>query len=300
LKMLHSKVRAWTLAQRLRLYARLIRLDRPVGFALLVWPTMWAIWLASAGRPNGAVVGVFVLGAWLMRSAGCAVNDWADREFDPHVARTRNRPLAAGLVRPLEALVVAGVLAFLAGLALLSLTRQPKVWGWAVLAVVVAATYPFFKRFFAVPQAYLGVAFGLGIPMAYTLIQDEVSPMAGWLMAANFFWTIAYDTEYAMVDREDDRKLGLRTFALTLGRWDVVGVMAAYVASLVCLGIVGLGAGLSPWYDAGLFLAGCLAAYHGFLIRGRDPERCFKAFRQNGWFGAIVFLAMVCGTRGVL
>jgi len=272
---------------RLDAYERLIRLDKPIGTLLLLWPTLWAVWLASNGRPAAYVLIVFVVGTLLMRSAGCAINDFADRNFDPHVERTRNRPLAAGEITPAEALAVGAVLALLAFGLVLFLNRFAILLSF--LGLAVAASYPFTKRFFALPQAYLGIAFGFGIPMAYAAVQNRL-PFECWaLLAANVFWAIAYDTEYAMVDRDDDVKLGIRTSALTLGRFDVAAVMACYGAMILLLVWIGFERRFGLPYYAGLAAAWAMMGYHYLLIRGRAREGCFKAFRHNNWVGAAIF-----------
>ena len=279
------------IARRLDAYERLIRLDKPIGTLLLLWPTLWAVWLASRGRAQPDIVFIFVLGTLLMRSAGCAINDYADRGFDPHVERTRMRPLAAGEIAPKEALGVAAALA-LAAFALV-LFLNPFAIGLSFVALALAAIYPYVKRFFALPQAVLGIAFGFGIPMAYAAIQDRL-PLECWLLlAANIFYSFAYDTEYAMVDREDDAKLGLRTSALTLGRWDVAGVMASYAAMLLALAVLGAMLRLGWPYYAGLAGAGAMMAQHGLLIRSRTRDGCFKAFRRNNWVGLTIFAGIV-------
>ena len=279
------------IARRLDAYERLIRLDKPIGTLLLLWPTLWAVWLAADGRPPAGVVAVFVLGTLLMRSAGCAVNDYADREFDPHVQRTRDRPLAAREIAPWEALAVGAVLAIAAfGLALF-LNRFALLLSFVALAIAIS--YPFTKRVFALPQAYLGIAFGFGIPMAYAALQERL-PVECWLLlAANVFYAFAYDTEYAMVDRDDDARIGIRTSALTLGRWDVAGVMTSYALMLALLCAVGLARGLAWPYYAGLGVAGILMLYHWRLIRDRSREGCFKAFRHNNWVGGAIFAGIV-------
>lgn len=277
-----------TLTERLNAYEKLMRLDKPIGILLLAWPTLWGLWLSSGGRPDWVVLWVFALGVVLMRSAGCVINDYADREFDPHVARTRDRPLASGLVKPREALWLAAGLALLALLLILPL-RNGLLLQLAVVAAFLAASYPFTKRFFAIPQAYLGIAFGFGIPMAYAAHLNAVPAIAWWLLAANAFWAIAYDTEYAMVDREDDLKIGIKTSAITFGRHDVLAVMLCYAASLGLLAFVGWRLHLGWAYYAGLAVAAGVAAYHYTLIRDRDRARCFKAFLHNNWFGAAVF-----------
>lgn len=277
-----------TLAERFSAYVRLMRLDKPIGILLLAWPTLWGVWLSSGGKPDWVVLSIFLLGVVLMRSAGCVINDYADRDFDPHVERTRNRPLATGQVGGREALVLAAVLALLALLIILPL-KNPLLIQLAVVAAFLAASYPFTKRFFALPQAYLGIAFGFGIPMAYAAHLDSVPAVAWWLLAANVFWAIAYDTEYAMVDREDDLKIGIKTAAITFGRYDVLAVMLCYAASLILLAYVGRQLSLGWAYYAGLLLAAGIAAYHYTLIRDRDRGKCFKAFLHNNWFGAAVF-----------
>jgi 4-hydroxybenzoate polyprenyltransferase len=282
------------LADRLDAYARLVRLDRPIGILLLLWPTLWALWLSSDGRPDWAVVTIFVAGTVLMRSAGCAINDFADRHIDPFVERTRHRPLATGRVTPAEALAVAAALAFAAFLLVLQLNRLTVLL--SVPAALLAATYPFTKRFFPFPQAYLGVAFGFGIPMAYAAHTESV-PLVAWvLLAANVCWSIAYDTEYAMVDRPDDLKLGIKTSAITLGRYDVAGVMAAHGAFLAIMAGVGSTLELGWAYNLGLATAAGLAAYQYFLIRDRDRQRCFQAFLHNNWVGAAIFVGIVAST----
>lgn len=279
------------IARRLDAYERLIRLDKPVGALLLLWPTLWAVWLASSGRPQLDIVLIFVVGTFLMRSAGCAMNDYADRDFDPHVERTRARPLAAREIAPREALLVGGALALAAFGLVLFLNRMAVLLSFVALAIAVS--YPFAKRFFPLPQAYLGIAFGFGIPMAYAAVQGELPSECWLLLAANVFYSFAYDTEYAMVDREDDAKLGLRTSALTLGRWDVAAVMASYAAMLGLLALVGGRAALQWPYYAGLLAAAAIATYHWRLIRTRTREGCFRAFRHNNWLGAAIFAGIV-------
>jgi len=279
------------IARKLDAYERLVRLDKPIGTLLLLWPTLWAVWLASYGHPTFTVLVVFGVGTLLMRSAGCAVNDFADRRFDPHVERTRTRPLAAGEIGPGEALAVGAVLAGVAFVLVLFLNRFAILL--SVLALAIAATYPFAKRFFSLPQAYLGVAFGFGIPLAYAAVLNRL-PLDCWaLLGANVCWAIAYDTEYAMVDREDDRKIGIRTAALTLGRFDVAAVMACYGATLAILAWVGWYLHLRWPYYAGLGVAAALMGHHYLLIRGRSREGCFKAFRHNNWVGAAIFAGIV-------
>ena len=280
-----------TLVRRLDAYEWLIRLDKPIGTLLLLWPTLWALWLASRGTPRLDYLLIFFAGTVLMRSAGCAVNDYADRAFDPHVERTRQRPLAAGEILPREALAVAAVLAAAAFVLVLFLNRLAIALSFAALAI--AALYPFTKRFFAFPQAVLGIAFGFGIPMAYAAIQGRL-PLECWvLFAANLFYSFAYDTEYAMVDRDDDARIGIRTSALTLGRWDVASVMASYASMISILAILGLSRSLAWPYYAGLAAAAAMMLYHWRLIRDRSREGSFKAFMHNHWVGAAIFAGIV-------
>lgn len=235
---------------RLRLYALLVRAHKPIGILLLLWPTLIALWLASGGVPDWRILVIYVLGTVLMRSAGCAINDYADRDFDRHVKRTEQRPLTSGKIKSWEALMVAGVLAlvsFLLILPLNALTLQ-----LSVAAVIIAGSYPYFKRFFAIPQAYLGIAFGFGIPMGFASVTGSV-PLAAWvLLVANIFWAVAYDTEYAMVDRDDDLKIGIKTSAITFGRYDVAAIMLCYVVALALIWVVGLQYGLGLWFTAGM------------------------------------------------
>jgi 4-hydroxybenzoate polyprenyltransferase len=279
--------------QKLKLYARLVRLDKPIGSLLLLWPTLSALWLASNGHPDPMLVAIFSVGTVLMRSAGCAINDYADREFDRHVKRTAERPLTSGQITAREAIAIATILALISFALILplnTLTHQ-----LSVVAVIVAATYPYFKRFFALPQAYLGIAFGFGIPMAYAAVLGSV-PMEAWvLLIANVFWALAYDTEYAMVDRDDDLIIGIRTSAITFGRFDVLAVMLCYGMHLLLVAMVGASYQMGAWFYLGLAIAAGIAAYHYLLIRDRDRLRCFAAFRHNNWLGAAVFAGIVLG-----
>ena len=279
-----------TLVARRNHYEKLMRLDKPIGILLLLWPTLWGLWFAADGPPHWMLIWIFVLGTVLMRSAGCVINDYADRGFDPHVERTKNRPLATGAVSEREALMLAALLALLAFLLILPL--HPLVWVYACVALFLAASYPFTKRFFAIPQAYLGIAFGFGIPMAFAAVRQEVPPLAWTLLLGNIFWAIAYDTEYAMVDRDDDIRIGIRTSALTFGRYDVLAVMLCYGATLAILGAVGWSAGRGPAFYAGLVGAAALMVYHFTLIRGRERMRCFRAFLHNNWVGAVIFAGL--------
>jgi 4-hydroxybenzoate polyprenyltransferase len=274
------------IGRRLDAYERLLRLDKPIGTLLLLWPTLWAVWLAAGGSPSIEAIAIFGVGTLLMRSAGCALNDFADRKFDAQVERTRDRPLAAGEIAPAEALALGMLLAATAFGLVLMLNRLAVML--SVIALVIAVLYPFTKRFFALPQLFLGVAFGCGIPMAYAAIQWRLPAECWALLAANVFYAFAYDTEYAMVDREDDAKIGIRTSALTLGRYDVAAVMASYAAMLAILAGVGAALHLNWPYYAGLALAAAMMAYHYRLIRGRSRAGCFKAFQHNNWVGAAV------------
>jgi 4-hydroxybenzoate polyprenyltransferase len=282
-----ARSRRGAIAARLDAYERLVRLDKPIGIALLLWPTLSALWLAAHGMPTWSLVLIFTVGTVLMRSAGCAVNDWADRRFDAHVERTAGRPLAGGEIESWEALVVAAVLAFCAFLLVLATNQTTILLSFP--AVGIAFVYPFFKRFFALPQAFLGIAFSFGIPMAYAAVYDVVPTIAWWLLLFNLFWVVAYDTEYAMVDRDDDLRLGLRTSAITFGRWDVRAVMFCYAVYLAGMVAVGIRQAMGPLYYAGLGAALACAAYHWTLIRGRDRGACFRAFLHNHWLGLAVF-----------
>jgi 4-hydroxybenzoate polyprenyltransferase len=287
---------------RLGLYLDLIRWDRPAGWLLLLWPTLSALWIAADGFPGWHLLVVFVLGTILMRSAGVCVNDVADRRFDRHVQRTARRPVTSGVLAAREALALGAVLALLA-FALVLTTNPPTILlSFAALAIAIA--YPYAKRVFAMPQAVLGVAFSFGIPMAFaaalggtswsvSAIADAVPPHAWALLASNLFWVLAYDTEYAMVDREDDLKIGIKTSAITLGRYDVAGVMAFYGAYLVTWALIGRLLGLGLWFMAGMIAAAMQALWHFMLIRRRGRDGCFKAFRLNHWLGFAVFAGVV-------
>ncbi len=280
-----------TLTERLTHYEKLMRLDKPIGILLLLWPTLWAQWLASNGQPNWLILWIFVMGVVLMRSAGCVINDYADRNIDPHVARTCERPLAAGKVSTKEALLLAAGLALLAFLMILPLGRY--VIGLSFIALLLAASYPFTKRFFAIPQAYLGIAFGFGIPMSYAALWDTI-PLEAWLLLlANVFWAVAYDTEYAMVDRVDDLKIGIKTSAITFGRFDLAAIACCYAATLGLIAWVGWLRQMDGVFYGGLGVAAAIALYHLILIRHRDPQQCFLAFLHNSWFGAAVFAGIV-------
>ncbi len=276
---------------RLGQYALLMRVDRPIGTLLLLWPTLWALWLAAAGRPDPWVLLVFLLGVFLMRSAGCVINDYADRAIDPHVERTRDRPLAAGRVSPPEALVLFAALALAAFALVLTLNRLTVLL--ALVGVVAAAVYPFTKRLTHFPQGVLGVAFSWGIPMAFAAQTGTVPGQAWLLVAANLCWVVAYDTVYAMVDREDDQRIGVRSTAILFGRYDRTAVGLFQLATLGCLAAVGLVEGLNEYFFTGLALAAASMGYQQWLIRGRQRDQCLQAFLNNSWCGAAVFLGLL-------
>lgn len=280
---------------KLTQYLRLMRAHRPIGTLLLLWPTLWALWLAADGTPPLLVLVIFVLGTFFMRSAGCVINDLADRNFDGHVARTKDRPLVMGWVTPREALTVFVVLVTLSAVTVLPI-MTPLLFVLSLIAVFLAASYPFTKRFLAIPQGYLGIAFGFGIPMAFAAILGTVRAEAWWLLLSNIFWAVAYDTEYAMVDRPDDLKIGIKTSAITFGRFDVAAVMLCYGLTLAILAGVGVSMTLGWPYWLGLVAATGIALYHYTLIRNRDTGKCFAAFMHNNWFGAAVFAGILFNT----
>ena len=276
---------------KFKLYLNLIRWDRPAGWLLLLWPSLSALWVAAGGFPGWHLLIVFVAGTVLMRSAGCCVNDVADRDFDRHVKRTAQRPVTTGAVSVREALVLGAGLALLAFVLVLTTSRAAVLWSFAALAV--ALIYPFAKRFFAMPQAVLGVAFSFGIPMAFAAVQNQVPPLAWVLLAGNLFWVLAYDTEYAMVDRDDDLRIGMKTSAITLGQWDVRAILASYI---IYLGIWCWA--LDTQRVSALFLIAIAVAlgqvlWHYRLIKDRSREGCFAAFRANHWLGMTVFAGIV-------
>jgi 4-hydroxybenzoate polyprenyltransferase len=278
---------------RVALYLDLIRWNRPAGWLLLLWPTLSALWIAADGFPGWHLLAVFVFGTILMRSAGCCVNDVADREFDRHVQRTAQRPVTSGALPVKEALALGAVLA-LAAFALV-LTTNPSTILLSFVALAITLAYPYAKRFVSMPQSVLGVAFSFGIPMAFAAVLSGAEwrinvPWPAWaLMASNLFWVLAYDTEYAMVDRDDDLKIGIKTSAITLGRWDVAAVAAFYALHLVSWAWIGRLLGLGGWFLLGVAAAAAQAAWHVALIRNRSREGCFKAFRLNHWLGFALF-----------
>ncbi|MDP2224073.1 4-hydroxybenzoate octaprenyltransferase [Nitrosomonas sp.] len=275
------------MADRIQTYAQLMRLDKPIGILLLLWPMLWGLWFAAQGLPDLRILIIFVLGTILMRSAGCVINDYADRKIDPHVERTKNRPMAAGRVSSKEAFLLAGGLSLSAFLLILPLNQLTILL--SVPALFLAGTYPFTKRFFAMPQAYLGIAFSFGIPMAFAAQTDNLPPIIWILMLANLFWVIAYDTAYAIVDKPDDLKIGIQTSAITFGRFDVLGVMVCHACFIVIMLIIGQLQQMNLAYYAGLMVATGLIMYQYTLIRNRDRALCFKAFLHNNWVGMVVF-----------
>jgi 4-hydroxybenzoate polyprenyltransferase len=279
------------LIERINIYEKLMRLDKPIGILLLLWPTLWGLWIASAGLPNLMLLWIFVFGTVLMRSAGCVINDYADRDFDPHVERTKDRPLAARKVSTKEALLLAGGLTLCAFLLILPLNRLAILL--SIPAALLAASYPFTKRFFPLPQAYLGICFGFGIPMAFAATWDQVPPLAWALLVANIFWTVAYDTAYAMVDREHDLKIGIKTSAITFGRFDVAAIFICQLLFLVCMGTIGYWQKFGGAYFAGLGIALTLVGQQYHLIRERIPEKCFRAFLDNNYVGLAIFAGIV-------
>jgi 4-hydroxybenzoate polyprenyltransferase len=272
-------------------YVRLMRLDRPIGIWLLLWPTLWAVWIASRGRPTPQIFIIFVAGTVLMRSAGCAINDYADRSFDPHVARTQNRPLAAARITTLEALTLFALLSLAALILALQLNRFTLLF--ALGGAFLAVTYPFIKRFLSVPQMYLGVTFGWGIPMAFAAQLEHVPRIAWLLLLANVLWVTVYDTQYAMVDRDDDLKIGVRSTAILFGDSDRHIIAVLQAMTLVSLYFVGTAIRAGRWYNAGLFAAAIFFIYQLWLIRGRDREGCFRAFLNNNYVGMAVFIGVL-------
>ena len=275
--------------KKISLYLDLIRWNRPAGWLLLLWPSLSALWVASSGFPGWHLLVVFTLGTILMRSAGCCLNDVADRDFDKHVKRTAERPVTSGRIDAKEALILGAVLALMAfGLVL---TLRPETMAWSFAAMAVAVAYPYAKRFVAMPQAVLGVAFSFGIPMAFAAVTGEVPSIAWALLLGNLFWVLAYDTEYAMVDRDDDLRIGMKTSAITLGQWDVAAVMFFYAAFVGVWGVV-LDAPDKPLLLVGLAVAALQAAWHFWLIKDRSRDGCFKAFRLNHWVGFAAFVGV--------
>ena len=276
--------------EKLKLYWRLARLDKPVGWLLLLWPTLWALWIAADGHPRPAIVAIFVLGVITMRAAGCVINDIFDRDLDPLVERTRTRPLASGAVTVREALMIFFLLLTIAFGLVLLLNRQ-TVW-LAVVGAAIAASYPLAKRFTNLPQVYLGVAFSWGIPMAFTAQDSPLMPLAWWLLGTNLLWTVAYDTMYAMADRPDDLKAGIKSSAIMFGRFELVINASLQAITLLSLALMGLYLGFGVIFYFGLGAAGLTAVYQLYLCKDRDRQRCFKAFLNNIWFGGFVFAGL--------
>ena len=288
-----------TIKDRLTAYEKLMRLDKPIGILLLLWPTLWGLWFAAGGLPPPDVLLIFFTGTVLMRCAGCVINDYADRNFDPHVERTKDRPLAAGVIRPAEALALAAVLMLIAfGLVLLLTPLTIKL---AVVAAAIAVIYPYVKRVFPLPQLWLGIAFGFGIPMAYAELWHALPRVAWLLLVATMFWAIAYDTAYAMVDRDDDRRIGIKSSAILFGRFDIAGIMAAHAVFIGLMAWIGWWQMRDVIYFAGLAVAVALVLYQYGLIRDRTRESCFKAFLNNNWVGCVIFIGLAAdlwfGTR---
>ena len=279
------------LGNKLGLYAQLIRFEKPIGFYLLLWPTLWALAVAGEGSPDGWILFVFVFGSFLMRSAGCAINDYADRDIDQHVARTRERPLTSGKIKPLEALAVFAVLALIAFVLVLSLNRFTIMLSFG--GILLAASYPFMKRYHYLPQVHLGAAFGWAVPMAFAALTGEVPKEAWLLYVANLVWTVAYDSMYSMVDREDDLKLGVKSTAILFGDYDRVMIAVFQILFLLALVLVGVDLEFTGIYYLGLGAATLLMAYEQFLIADRVPAHYFSAFLHNHWVGAAVFAGIM-------
>ena len=278
------------LTKKLDAYERLMRLDKPIGTLLLLWPTLWALWIASRGRPDWITLLIFITGTVLMRSAGCVMNDIADCKYDGLVERTKNRPLVRGEVSVKEAWLLAGGLCFLAFCLVWQFNKTIIFLSFA--ALFLAATYPFTKRCLAIPQAYLGVAFGFGIPMAFAAVNDYIPPLTWLLLAANVFWAIAYDTQYAMLDRDDDMKIGIQSSAIFFGKYDVIAVMVCYAIMLGLLVYIGKLMGFGKYYFIGLVAALLLVFWQYILIKSRDKSNCFKAFLHNNWIGLVLFIGL--------
>ncbi|ESQ15963.1 MAG: 4-hydroxybenzoate octaprenyltransferase [Thiohalocapsa sp. PB-PSB1] len=289
IKIVTTRTPTWR--DRLNAYYKLVRLHKPIGIFLLLWPALWALWLAGEGNPPWQVAVIFIAGVVLMRSAGCAINDFADRDFDGKVARTNTRPLAQGLITPIEALAVFIALSLVAFGLVLMLNRQTVAM--SVVAVVLAMIYPFMKRYTHVPQVFLGAAFGWAVPMAFTAIQGSIPGWVWVLFAAAVVWALVYDTEYAMVDREDDLKIGIKSTAILFGRHDRLIIALLQLLMLALLMIVGAAAERGWAYFAGLGVAGLLALYQQYLLREREPAACFQAFLNNSYFGMAIFLGLV-------
>lgn len=280
-----------TTESRWQLYARLMRVDKPIGTLLLLWPALWALWLAGGGVPDPWILFIFVVGVFLMRSAGCVINDYADRHIDRHVARTRERPLTCGKVSEREALVLFAALSLLAFMLVLTLDRLTILL--SLVGVVLAASYPFMKRYTHLPQAYLGIAFGWSVPMAFSAQAGELDPRLWLIFSATVIWAIAYDTMYAMVDREDDLRIGVKSTAILFGRFDRIIIGLLQLLLLANFWLIGMAFGLGVYFYSGLLVAALLSAYHQYLIRERQREACFRAFLNNNWLGAAIFAGIL-------
>ncbi len=276
---------------RISAYAQLMRIDKPIGVLLLLYPTLWALWMSAGGRPSSDVFVVFVAGVWVMRGAGCVINDYADRNIDGHVSRTEERPLATGAVSPHEALALFVALMLIAlGLVL---WLDPGLLWLAIVGAFLASLYPFTKRYTHLPQLFLGVAFGWGVPLSYAAHGQALAQDCWWLFMATVCWAAAYDTAYAMVDRVDDLKIGVKSTAVLFGRFDRLAIGLFHAATLLALYVAGELNGLGNWYKTGLIVAALFALYQQWLIRNRDPAKCFVAFLNNNWFGAAVFFGLI-------
>lgn len=276
---------------QLRNYGLLMRIDKPVGIWLLLWPTLWALWLAGRGQPDQGLFIVFVLGVFFMRSAGCVLNDFVDRKIDPYVERTRSRPIAAGAVAPAEALILFAALSLIA-IGLASLLNRPAQL-LAIVAAVLTVLYPFIKRFVSIPQFILGAAFGWAVPMAFAAETGSTSELAWLVFGTAMIWAVIYDTFYAMVDREDDLKVGVKSTAILFGEVDLFVIGGLQALMLVSLGLIGSRAALGVWYYASVLVAALLMVYHLWLARERKPDGCFKAFRHNHYIGMVIFIGIV-------
>lgn len=276
---------------RLKLYAELMRIDKPIGTMLLLWPTLWALWIATEGRPPLSIFIIFILGTFLMRSAGCVVNDCADRHFDAHVIRTQHRPLACGALPVSQAIGLSLVL-FLSALSLIQ-TLNPLTQKLSIVAALITASYPYTKRFFPLPQAYLGLAFSFGIPMAFAATTNELPPITWLMMLATSFWVVAYDTLYALVDKEDDLKLGIKTSAITFGRYDIIAILLCDALFLALMTYAGILLFMQIFYYISLAVSLCFILMQYRNVRKRDRDRCFKAFLDNNRVGATIFTGIL-------
>lgn len=276
-----------------RAYLSLMRMDRPIGAFLLLWPTLWALWLAGDGAPPASIVLIFIAGTFAMRAAGCVINDYADRNFDGHVARTKDRPLASGILTPRQALVTFGLLLALALILVLQLNAATVKL--SLFGALIATLYPFAKRVTHLPQLVLGIAFSWGIPMAFTAITGEAGALAWAVFAANFAWIVAYDTQYAMADRDDDLKIGVKSTAILFGKRDNLIVGILHLTTLALMAVIGAVLSMNPAFYLGLVAAGMFAGYQQWLCRSREPAHCFRAFLNNNWFGAMVFAGLLLG-----